>query len=65
MILKPCPFCGSKNVSLKHDMKKRDGKYQDCNYVSCKPCGARGSIFFGDPESAVERWNGMKLDADS
>lgn len=59
--LKMCPFCGSSIVRLKHDKKMRDGKMMDCEYVSCKTCGARGSIYFNDPESAIKAWNKMSV----
>lgn len=36
--LKPCPFCGSRRVSLDHE----DIGVGMTFFVSCDPCGARG-----------------------
>ena len=45
--LKPCPFCGSKNIEIS----------QDHNCVSCKDCGAYRSGEWEDEVLAVHCWN--------
>lgn len=45
--LKPCPFCGSKNIEIS----------QDHNCVSCKDCGACRCGEWNDEVIAVHCWN--------
>lgn len=49
--LKPCPFCGSKNLSCFNDGYLIQ--------IFCNACGARTDLFKPDPErdKAVEAWN--------
>ncbi len=51
--LKPCPFCGSKNVVL----EKKNSGYQ----VRCHYCGARGKYtvagLAGSRIEAIKAWN--------
>lgn len=51
--LKPCPFCGSKNVVLEN----KNGGYQ----VRCRFCGARGKYtvvgLHGSRMEAINAWN--------
>ena len=46
--LKPCPFCGGKDV-------QRVWKWDVC-YVKCQACGARASRHWTTDE-AIEAWN--------
>ena len=46
--LKPCPFCGSHDVSMSHPLS-------DDQYVWCSECGAKVSCF--DIEGATGTWN--------
>ena len=57
--LKPCPFCGSKNVVSSNE-HSYDAIYN--YYVECKECGAKGglAIYSCDkcgPEEAIRAWN--------
>lgn len=59
--IKPCPFCGSKNIALK-SMYQGDDYYR-C-FFWCKGCGCRSPMsdeygFFDDnPESKIAKlWN--------
>lgn len=50
--LKPCPFCGTDNVTL-----DTDGRM---TYVYCYKCDTRSRRFFNDSEAkkkAIEAWN--------
>ena len=49
--LKPCPFCGSKNIYLSH--------WTDSAYVVCLDCGCKTEVFLHGRcvETAVEHWN--------
>lgn len=52
--LKPCPFCGSKNIKLYHTECEVNGECQNCGASS----GYR--IFWGKKptkEEAAEAWN--------
>lgn len=49
--LKPCPFCGSKEVRMRFD------SVIESYYVTCKKCGAEVSQFYGLKDEAVEAWN--------
>lgn len=50
--LKPCPFCGSKNIA-------DHGKYN--TWINCIDCGAEGPIrgveLWKTKEDAIEAWN--------
>lgn len=50
MELKPCPFCGSSNLSVVIDYKN------DENYVTCKDCEASGPHYPGWDVGA-EMWS--------
>lgn len=60
--LKPCPFCGSKNIML--DVKER-GYGEFVHIAFCNGCGASGPEAEGalsltwhpDEQSAVAAWN--------
>jgi len=55
--LKPCPFCGSKNIGIQH-MDKNDARiYQ----VYCIPCWANRG-WFDTEEDAIAWWNKRKED---
>lgn len=49
--LKPCPFCGSKNIHVY--AKNSDGYWY---MVECSSCGSR-SASHHDKKSAIETWN--------
>ena len=52
--LKPCPFCGSKNVSC---MEEAIGYSLNIfQFVVCKSCGAR-TILSRSEQIVIERWN--------
>ena len=42
IVLKPCPFCGSNEISEGESMLKKDGRYHKQN--GCTNCGAFGPI---------------------
>lgn len=46
--MKPCPFCGSKKISL--DVS---GNWAQ---VECDSCGSAGAVF-DNKEEAIEAWN--------
>lgn len=49
--LKPCPFCGSVDLSADpEDMLL-------LTWVSCNNCGAQGPSYNDDPYQAIEAWN--------
>ena len=54
--LKPCPFCGSSNVTLEVEYGS------DCGYgfgghtVICNNCGVQ-TIYYETKEEAIEAWN--------
>ena len=52
--LKPCPFCGSENVTLAYNSSRYKRYYY---YVSCMICGARtrGEGIYADHVS--EEWD--------
>lgn len=51
--LKPCPFCGSKDIKLTDRIEKNSPK---TFYVWCLGCGTEGP--FGlSPKSALDAWN--------
>ena len=47
--LKPCPFCGSKNVSDNYD----SGYF----WVECKDCKVNGPESYEDYDKCLELWN--------
>ena len=47
--VKPCPFCGSEHVLLRHEFGRT-------YYVRCLHCGLF-SKFEKTPEDAIEAWN--------
>lgn len=51
--LKPCPFCGSSDVS-EFDLD------EETTVISCNGCNAQGGYYLEDctqPEEAAEFWN--------
>lgn len=50
--LKSCPFCGSKLLSIPHDIRFGD----KLKYVECGECHAQGPWEINE-EEAVDRWN--------
>ena len=63
--LKPCPFCGSKNVDFVDTPYWVIAKYQNkLSAVGCRDCGAFGGVFnklaLADEEAekrAIKSWN--------
>ncbi len=60
--LKPCPFCGWKNIRIMED--KRGMLEAECTYCWCRACGTQGPWAFSvndDMETVIkkcaERWN--------
>lgn len=51
--LKPCPFCGSRVLSLEDNL---DDLGLDVVHVNCQRCAATGP-FHGDEEVAKALWN--------
>lgn len=53
--LKPCPFCGSKNI----DYGICTGTLQGFGYVQCEECGAEISEITEckNANTAIEAWN--------
>lgn len=48
--LKPCPFCGSDDLEIYHEVV-------GCHYyVTCRDCGSSGAIYY-TPEQAAHAWN--------
>lgn len=47
--LKPCPFCGSKDLRISHVGR-------DWNSVICRDCGGEGPEELGR-EDAISSWN--------
>lgn len=59
--LKPCPFCGNKNLIIQKDYST---KKQNVVAIHCKPCGAIKAKFekgitvrFNTKKEAIEAWN--------
>ena len=51
--LKPCPFCGSKDIRITNKIEKNSTQ---TFYVWCLGCGTEGP--FGlSPKSALDAWN--------
>ena len=53
--LKPCPFCGSKDVEIRWHAPLF-GEMAMLNYVICNDCGAMGSHKILESE-AIKAWN--------
>lgn len=53
--LKPCPFCGSEDVSC--------GRFEDIYYVECWDCSASVETYNGI-EDAIAGWNSRAIDRD-
>lgn len=53
--LKPCPFCGSEDVSC--------GRFEDIYYVECWDCSASVETYSGI-EDAVKKWNRRAINRD-
>lgn len=53
MTLKPCPFCGSKNIILISSHNKT------WNYATCDDCNSDGPMA-DTPEDAKKKWNNRK-----
>lgn len=53
--LKPCPFCGSDDVTC--------NKFEDVYYVECLYCSAKVETYNGE-EDAIEGWNARVIDLD-
>lgn len=54
--LKPCPFCGWKNVSMYVYTEKT---YAPQHTVSCAACGAEGGWAL-TKNKAIKKWNNRK-----
>jgi Lar family restriction alleviation protein len=54
--LKPCPFCGGENLSVRYDAD--DPEY---TFVQCDRCETQGPVVVsatpGTKESSIARWN--------
>ena len=57
--LKPCPFCGSKNLIFGHSYHERDNEYY---YIECAKCGAT-TINNCYREYSIYNWNSGKVHA--
>ena len=53
--LKPCPFCGSDDVTC--------DRFEDVHYVECCDCCAKVETYNGI-EDAVKTWNTRAIDRD-
>ena len=53
--LKPCPFCGSEDVSC--------GRLEDIYYVECWDCSASVETYSGI-DDALKKWNRRAIDRD-
>lgn len=58
--LKPCPFCGSKDVEMVTEIEEwecgDETDWQEWSYVRCNNCDGQLGKYFGD-EQASEAWN--------
>lgn len=54
--IKPCPFCGSKEVILTDSSDIDEYGDETTYYVWCKNCG-ECSEFWEDPDDAIGQWN--------
>ncbi|MDL2294067.1 Lar family restriction alleviation protein [Ruminococcaceae bacterium OttesenSCG-928-D13] len=55
---KPCPFCGSDVIAMKHGYNRRD-----YFFIKCEVCGA-SSKAANDPEATFARWQMRKQGGD-
>lgn len=53
--LEPCPFCGSKNLSIRVD----DNNYKIPYFVNCDDCNTEGPQVYGNEEKfdPIKAWN--------
>lgn len=51
MNIKPCPFCGSTDVSVKNVVRRPTW------YVECGGCEVEGPASYDSPENATHQWN--------
>lgn len=60
--LKPCPFCGSRDVLVyRMDIRQESGikgNRDRYNYILCVDCAARGSVT--TVKKAIKKWNEAK-----
>lgn len=57
MELKPCPFCGNKNIKI-HEKRRGNYRRTGDNYQAwCTRCKARGPLVKDIPSIAIEKWN--------
>jgi len=54
--LKPCPFCGSRNLDDTCREQEQTGARREYFYVLCNICEACGPTDF-NREKAIEQWN--------
>ena len=55
--LKPCPFCGSKNVLIKGYPIKVVYHGQREYFVICHDCGGQTKRLYGNERKVIELWN--------
>lgn len=55
MHILPCPFCGSREVSISHSVDLDD--VPASRYVECHKCGAMGPETKPNSGTAVKKWN--------
>lgn len=60
MKLKPCPFCGSTDLSFALVVPIEGST----DWVECHMCGALGPSSLGDREQTAELWNQRESVAD-
>ena len=53
--LKPCPFCGSENVTC--------DRFEDVHYVECWDCSAKIESYSG-LDDVIADWNARAIDRD-
>lgn len=53
--IKPCPFCGAKEIAVLKDTSLLFGEDFTRYHVICKNCAAQ--IFRGEREEAIDAWN--------
>jgi len=54
--LKPCPFCGGRNLDSTCQDREETGARRGFYFVYCNLCEACGPTDF-DHEGAIEEWN--------
>ena len=52
--LKPCPFCGSKDVFF-IEIDEQHFDYRTEGFILCKSCGFSSDTYF--LETAIQKWN--------